>query len=70
MNSLVIACSQQKRDPLTLPYHSRDDVDGTPIAPAWAVYDGAQCGSSEVRAIPRHGHPDRLGQVRPHMLAQ
>lgn len=40
MNCLVIACSQRKRDPLTLPCHSYDDVDGTPIAPAWAVYDG------------------------------
>lgn len=40
MNCLVIACSQRKRDPLALPYHSYDDVDGTPIAPAWAVYDG------------------------------
>ena len=40
MNCLIIACSQRKRDPLTLPYHSYDDVDGTPIAPAWAVYDG------------------------------
>ena len=34
MNCLIIACSQRKRDPLTLPHHSYDDVDGTPIAPA------------------------------------
>ena len=40
MNCLVIACSQRKRDPLMLPYHNYDDVDGTPISPAVAVYDG------------------------------
>ena len=40
MNCLILPCSQRKRDPRSLPNHIYDDVDGTPIAPAWDVYDG------------------------------
>ena len=40
MSCLVIACSQRKRDPRTLPSHTYEDVNGTPIAPAVMVYDG------------------------------
>ena len=40
MNCLVIACSQRKRDPRTLSHSTLPD--GTPAAPAWAVYDGTQ----------------------------
>ena len=39
MNSLILPCSQRKRDPRSLPNHIYDD-DGTVIAPAWDVYDG------------------------------
>ena len=40
MNCLVIACSQRKRDPRTLSHITLPD--GTPVAAAWAVYDGTQ----------------------------
>ncbi len=41
MDILIIACSQRKRDPRDLP-GSITLHDGTPVAPAWAVYDGTQ----------------------------